>query len=84
MKKSMSIFLVTMLLFAFNGCSEKNYDPSNVERITLMRVMPDPAKYEVFVIAPDYVVTHYDFTIYWMENAFDFFLMSCRLKMNMR
>ena len=72
MKKSISTFLIIMLLFTLNGCAKKNYDPSNVERITLMRVEFFGPEYKVFVITPDYMVKQYDFTLYWINNSFDY------------
>ena len=73
MKKGITIFLVIVLLFALSGCSGKNYDPSNMESITLLRVIPDPPKHEVFIITSDHVIQHYDFTLYWVGNRFDYF-----------
>ena len=73
MKKCVSIFLAAILLFAVTGCSEKNYDPSNVEHITLVNIEPDPASYRVFVATPDCMAKEYDFTRYWMDNSFDYF-----------
>jgi len=73
MKKSISTFLVIILLFTFYGCADKKYDPSNMERITLVRIEGFGPEYEVFVITPDYVVKQYDFTLYWINNIFDYF-----------
>jgi len=71
--KRIILILAAMLLFTLSGCSEKRYDPSKVEQITLTRIVWDNPKYEVFVITPDYVVKQYDFTLYWVENAYDYF-----------
>ena len=73
MKKYISIFLAVMFLFTFTGCSEKNYEPSNVDYITIMHVKPDPVYYEVFTVSPDGGVKLYDFTLYCMQNPFDYF-----------
>jgi len=73
MKKSISTILVIILLVTLNGCAGKNYNPSNVEHITLMRVAFFGPEYEVFVITPDYMVKQYDFTLYWINNSFDYF-----------
>ena len=72
-RKSVTAILVVVLLFAVAGCADKSFDPASVEYITVMSVIPDPAKYEVFVMTPDCLVKEYDFSLYWMNNAFDYF-----------
>lgn len=62
-----------VVFFALSGCADKNYAPLNVEQITFMNVGFDPAEYEVLVITPDYAMKRYDFTLYWMDNAYDYF-----------
>ena len=67
------IVLMMILLFAFSGCTSESDEPTSVEQITFMHIEFDPPSYEVFVITPDYMVKHYDFTQYWMDTSFDYF-----------
>jgi len=67
------LMLAVIFLLVQIGVSGKDYNPSNVERITLVCIAPDYPIHEVFVITPDNAVKQYDFTSYWVHNRYDYF-----------
>ena len=73
MKTLAIIILILVLLLTLLGCSAKPADLVDVKKITLQSIILDPADYKVFVITPNYMVSQYDFTAYWIYNIFDYF-----------
>lgn len=73
MKGLAAVFLAAMLLVTLSGCASRPKGLSDVERVTFMRCIPEPATMEVFVLSSDLTVIQYDFTSYWIGNSFDYF-----------
>ena len=73
--KGLYIFIgIILSLLLLNGCKEKKTEPSDLkpDTVTYEVVGSMPPFYEVYVFNSSEII-HYDFTLYWMDNSFNYF-----------